>query len=333
MIPNHGSWLALILFTTLLLAACSKDPAETSADPATTATQSVDSESGPGVTIDAPTRQRLGLELAVVVDAPAGNVADGLATVLDGAALTATLDDIAAARTEAESLADNMRRLQRLYDDGGNASLQALETARTQLAAARARLTAAESRARADWGATLVDTTDAAARSALADLARGQGALLRAEFAATLKGAAGLRFSVAGGATEGEYIPAHFIGLSRAPTLSTSGVAVTLAVFASDARDIALRPGTRVTVLAADAAAAQRAVVPASAAIADAGALWCYVERGPERFDRITLDAENRVSEGYPAPQLTAGMRVVVRGAPLLLSLERGAGAPPAAED
>jgi hypothetical protein len=41
----------------------------------------------------------------------------------------------------------------------------------------------------------------------------------------------------------------------------------------------------------------------------------------------MPLDSERRVAAGYPAPGLQPGDRVVVRGAPLLLSLERGAGA------
>jgi hypothetical protein len=45
------------------------------------------------------------------------------------------------------------------------------------------------------------------------------------------------------------------------------------------------------------------------------------------------VDGDHRVAAGYPA-QLKSGDQVVTRGAPLLLSLERGAGAPaPADQD
>jgi hypothetical protein len=288
-------------------------------------------ELGPGVSVDATARERLGLVLTPVTQAQDASVADGVATVLDGAALAATLDDIAAARSDANSQAELVRRLQHLYDEGGNASLQALQAARAQLASARAKLTAAESRARADWGATLIDTTDAAARSALKDLARGQGALLRAEFPATLKGAPQLQYAIAAG--ESGFIPSHFIGVSRAPTLSAGGAAVTLAVSNKDAADLALRPGTRVRVIASAAQRSTQVIVPESAVIADSGALWCYVQRGAERFERVPVDGDHRVAAGYPAPLQNDDL-VVTRGAPLLLSLERGAGAPaPADED
>jgi len=315
----------------LLGAGCAKDPDdERRAAPAIDAARQADL--GPGVSVDAATRERLGLVLTPVAQAEDASVADGVATVLDGAALAATLDDIAAARSDVNSQVDLVSRLQHLYDEGGNASLQALEAARAQLASARAKLTAAESRARADWGATLIDTTDAAARSALKDLARGEGALLRAEFSATLKGAPQLLYAVAAG--EGGFIHTHFIGVSRAPTLSTGGAAVTLAVSKKEAGDLALRPGTRVRVIASAAQVAPQVIVPEGAVIADAGALWCYVQRGAERYERVTVDGDHPVAAGYPAPTLKVGDQVVTRGAPLLLSLERGAGAPaPADED
>jgi hypothetical protein len=321
---------ALLVLITLGMTACSKDADDDrKATPAAPA-----ADLGPGVTVDAPTRQRLGVELAAVAESADATVADGVATVLDGAALTATLDDIAAARADVASQAENFRRLQGLYDEGGNASMQALEAARAQLATARARLTAAESRARADWGGTLVDTADAPARAALNDLRRGEGALLRAEFATSLEAAAQLHFAIGSSTAAGNFTPAHFIGLSRAPTLSAGGAAVTLALSNKDAGPLALRPGSRVRVIASVANGAQQAIVPESAVIADAGALWCYVERPEQRLERMPLDSERRVAAGYPAPGLHTGDRVVVRGAPLLLSLERGAGASaPADED
>src|SRR5205814_8704922 len=102
------------------------------------------------VSVDESAQQRLGLAFATVGEVPGQAIAEGIATVLDSAALVSTLDEIAAARSEVDSQDQNVKRLQQLYQDGGNASLQALQSARSQLAAARSRLTAAQSRARAD---------------------------------------------------------------------------------------------------------------------------------------------------------------------------------------
>jgi hypothetical protein len=311
------------------LAACAPDKGE---DAPAAPPESAVANAGPGVTLDVPGQQRMGLAFATVGEAPGQAVAEGIATTLDSAALMSTLDDISAARSEVSSQDQNVRRLQQLYQDGGNASLQALEAARSQLAAARARLTAAQSRARADWGGALIDSTAADARAALQDVQSGNGALLRAEFTAELSNAPQLRYSTSP-TRSGAFVPAHFLAFSKAPTLSASGVAVMLALSAHDASNLALRPGARLTVIAASTQGASQPLVPAAAAIADGGALWCYVEAAPGRFDRIALDAEHRLPQGYPAPDARPGARVVVRGAPLLLSLERGAGAPAASED
>jgi hypothetical protein len=306
----------------LLGAGCAKDKDDENAHQAAPAAEpAAPAELGPGVNVDAPSRERLGLVLASVTQARDASVADGMATVLDSASLAATLDDISAARTDVASQTELVRRLQHLYDEGGNASLQALEAARAQLAGARAKLTAAESRARADWGDAL---------DALQGLSRGQGALLRAEFPATLKGAGELRYAVASG--EAAFVNARFVGVSRAPTQSAGGAAVTLAVSYKEAGDLALRPGTRVRVIASAAQSTQQVIVPENAVIADSGALWCYVQRAGERFERVPVDGDHRVAAGYPAPTLKAGEQVVTRGAPLLLSLERGAGAPAPAD-
>src|SRR5262249_37972262 len=151
------------------------------------------------------------------------------------------------------------------------------------------KLTAAESRARADWGADL---------GAMKGLSHGEGALLRAEFPASLRDAANLRYAIS--ADEGVYINSHFIGVSRAPTLSAGGAAVTLAVYNKDAGNLALRPGTRLRVIASAAQAEQQVIVPGSAVIADSGALWCYVQRGDDRLERVAVDGDHRVAAGYP---------------------------------
>ena len=84
----------------LLGGGCAKDPDdERRAAPAIDAARQADL--GPGVSVDAATRERLGLVLTPVAQAEDASVADGVATVLDGAALAATLDDIAAAHEAA----------------------------------------------------------------------------------------------------------------------------------------------------------------------------------------------------------------------------------------
>ena len=313
--------LATVLVA-ILMSGCSRDAAA----PPAAAVDAANEDPGPGVTVDAQMQKRLGLEEAAVVLAPARALANGTAVVLDTAALVSTLDEIAAATEEAAAQRENMQRLQHLYSDGGNASLQALETARSQAATARAALTTAESRARVDWGGALIDAREPRLRGIRDQLAHGAAALLRAEFSGSISGApASFEYSLPGDDSRAT-IAAQYVDLSKAPTQSASGLAVTLAVPLSTAGNLGLRPGLRLSVIAAAPDGQTRPLVPAAAVIADSGQLWCYVARPDGRFDRIALAADERVGAGYPAPALKAGDQVVVRGAPLLLSLERGAG-------
>ena len=316
---------ALAIVMVFLLAGCAREqdePAEAVPE------KSAAADSGPGVTVDAALQKRLGIETAVVISAPAQAVATGTAVVLDTAALTSTLDEIAAAAEDAAAQREHLQRLQHLYADG-NTSLQTLEAARSQSVAARSRLTTAEARARVEWGAALIG--GGGSRRAL--FTSGSAALLRAEFAGAISAApAALAYTLAGDDTHAS-IAARFIDLSNAPTQSASGLAVTLLVPLSDAGNLLLRPGLRLTVLASTKDGPTQPLVPAGAVLADSGQLWCYVARAAGRFDRIAIAADARVGGGYPAPALAAGDAVVVRGAPLLLSLERGAGSTPAGGD
>jgi len=325
------------LLALLLVGGCSGQDAPP-ADVAPTGAAAADpDDSGPGVTVADSQAKRLGIELAATISAPVAAVTSGTAVVLDTATLVSVLDEIAAAAADSAAQNESRQRIQQLYDDGGNASLQALEAARSQSAQARARLTAAESRARVDWGRALVDTRDARLRPVREMLTRGQGALLRAEFPGALAGdPVALEYSLDSADGSGNRaIAAQFVDLSKAPTQSASGVAVILAVTDAGAGNFALRPGSRLSVTVSASGGPVQTLVPAAAVIADSGQLWCYVARAQGRFDRIAVDSSQRVGQGYAAPQLAAGDRVVVRGAPLLLSLERGAGAgaAPADED
>ena len=317
---------SVLLVAALALASCGREP---QAVTATTEGEKQDApDLGPGVTVDENQLKRLGIELAPVSAATAHAVASGTAVVLDSASFAAAMDEVEATRTEAQSLRENADRLQRLSAEG-NASSQALESARTQAAAARARLTSSEAKARAEWGAKLVDADDFDMRAVRDQLVRRRAALLRAEFPGALPAdAAGLQYDVElAGAGAASNVAAKFVDVSNAPASSANGAAVTLVASKDAAHGFAPRPGARLPVTATAEGGAQHVLVPEGAAIADAGQLWCYVARADGRFDRVALSDEERIGSNYPAPALAAGDRVVVRGAPLLLSLERGAGA------
>jgi len=64
-------------------------------------------------------------------------------------------------------------------------------------------------------------------------------------------------------------------------------------------------------------------VVPAAAIVWLQGRAWVYVEKAPGQFVRREVPAEMPLAEGwFVAKNLTAGERVVVQGAQILLSEE-----------
>jgi hypothetical protein len=288
-----------------------------------------------GVTLDAEAQQRLGLEFASVASTAATAAAHGTAVVVDGAALAATQADLDSARTEAAAARENYDRLQALFKDGGNASGQAVNAARTQWAASRARQASAEARARSDWGAAFVAPQGAGAKW-LDEITSGRALLLRAEFSGSLPGdVEQLQYSLlSADPNDTTSLRVEFVGRSRAPTQTSSGPSVILRTAVSAGKDLALRPGERLPVVASARSDSTRALVPAAAAFADGGQFWCYIARGEGRFDRVPLASIERIAEGYPiADGANVGDRVVVRGAPLLLSLERGSGSVAAESD
>ncbi|MEO8019090.1 MAG: hypothetical protein ABI769_14855 [Pseudomonadota bacterium] len=310
------------LLVTSSLAACTHE-----AEPAPVLAEA-ETDDTLGVTVDAAMQQRLGIELAPVASGSESLAGKGTAIVIDSATLTAALADIGAAREELSGARQNLARVQKLYDDDGNASRQALEAARAQFAGAQAKAKTAESRASADWGDKLISAGDTSAIQLRTALAEGRLAILRAEFPGTLPASAEqLAYSVIATGHD-DSLPAQFLERSRAAAAASGGASVLLDLELPANSAIAPRPGERWTAIASTRTTATRALIPVSAAIADGGSWWFYVARKDQRFERLPLNAEQRVGGGFPAPTgIGTEDRVVIHGAPLLLSLERSAGA------
>ncbi|HKQ12841.1 MAG TPA: hypothetical protein VJT80_05370 [Steroidobacteraceae bacterium] len=318
---NSHNPIASLLLATVALLGCSREPSdERAAAPA--AANSDAASDAPGVTANAETQHGMGVELAAVTTASVAAQARGTATVIDSAAFAAAIADLESLRAEAAVAAGNEQRLEQLLQDG-NASRQAVDAARQQNSSARAKLAGAESRARLDWGAKLASATDAANVRFRADIVSGAVTLFRAEFPDSLGAASELRYELL--TPRRGPVVLEFFERSHAAAQFAAGESVLLGLRAQSASDASFRPNERVPVVAT-ALGAARPFVPAAAAIAYQGRLWCYVARSADRFDRVALDSEASSTEGYAADEsIKAGDRVVVRGAALLLSLERSA--------
>jgi hypothetical protein len=320
---NSQTPIALLLLSMLAVCGCSQKGADSGSAPKSTPNET--ESDVPGVTADAATQRGLGVELAAVANASVQAQARGTATVIDSSAFASAIADLESMRAEAAVASGNERRLENLYQDDGNASRQAVDAARQQSSSVRARLAGAESRARLDWGAKLANATDASSARLRADVVSGAVTLFRAEFPDTLGAASDLKYTL----LPARHAPLAVDYLERSGAVAqfAAGDSVLLELRTQSAPDAAFRPNERVPIIAT-ASGAARPLVPPAAAIAYQGRLWCYVARAANRFERVALDPDASSGQGYAAGEaIKAGDQVVVRGAALLLSLERSASA------
>jgi hypothetical protein len=225
-------------------------------------------------------------------------------------------------RAEAAVAVDNERRVEALFEDDGNASRQAVVTAKQQKSSSKAKLTGAESRARLDWGARLTGSSETGSKLRR-DIVTGATILFRAEFPSSLNDAGILHYQLNSTRASASL---EFVERSRAAAQSSAGDSVLLALRDGANSEASFRPGERISVVAS-AGGESRVAVPTAAAIAYQGRLWCYVARSEDRFDRIPLSEDVAGSGGYAAEGIRSGDRVVIKGVALLLSLERSASA------
>jgi len=313
-----------ILLAVLSMAGCSRDADDDRTETSAAAPAQADNDV-PGVTADASAQTGMGIELAEIKAADSGVQTHGTATVIDSAAFAASMADLDSLRAEAATASDSEKRIEHLYADDGNASRQALDAARQQSSSLRAKLAGAESRARVDWGARLAHPSDAASARLRNDVASGAVTLFRAEFSDALGAANTLQYQLL--SSHHDPVALEFFDRSRAMAQFAAGDSVLLGLRASNAPDAAFRPGERLSIVAT-AGGTARPLVPPEAAIAYQGRMWCYVARDADRFDRIPVDASESSAAGYAAGNsIKTGDRVVIRGAALLLSLERSASA------
>jgi hypothetical protein len=320
---NSHTHFVLLLLSMLAVCGCSQKGVDTGS--ASTSPPKESESDVPGVTADAATQRGLGVQLAAVASASVEAQARGTATVVDSASFATAIADLESMRAEAAVAADTEQRLKSLYQDDGNASRQSVDAARQQSSSARARLAGAEARAGLDWGAKLANARDASSARLRADVASGAVTLFRAEFPDALSAASDLKYTLL--PARHPPIALDYVERSHAVAQFAAGDSVLLELRAKSAPDAAFRPNERLPIIAT-ANGAVRPLVPPAAAIAYQGRLWCYVARSANRFDRVALDPDASSGQGYGADAaIKAGDQVVVRGAALLLSLERSASA------
>lgn len=275
------------------------------------------------LTLDKAVQTRSDIRTAALAPASAGTGAEFYGTVVDLQPLAELSSrhqmaaaDLAAADAVLGAARAEQARVEALYQDGGTASLKALETARTTVAvadskrrAAQATLAAVESTLRNQFGAVIAGWTTAQGERALAPLLARREALLRL-VPPTAKAPPVL--SVTGD------------GLAPLEARHVSAAPQADAAFHGQAhfyRTTADLPaGLRLSAQAPTAAGVR---IPANAIVWYGGRPWAYVQLADERFARRPVDAgQPRDGDFIVTHAFAAGERVVVSGAQLLLSEE-----------
>jgi len=273
----------------------------------------------PVVRLDAATRERLGLEVAVLPAFELPDEVQGYGHLLDPAGLATPFYDREAARAAFEAADREYRRVQTLQRGNANASQRELEAARAALERDRAGLQTAKARLASVWG------RPATARGDLGGLVRSLVARdvsvaridlpLGADLHADPSGA---RLAAVGDPSAGT-VAAKPIGPAPDADPTTQGRGFLLLVERAPWPAGATLAGW----LAVPGPARTGVEVPRSALVRHAGRSYAYLQTADDRFARRDVTLDRPTEQGwFVSGGLAAGDRIVVTGAQQLLSAE-----------
>jgi hypothetical protein len=276
----------------------------------------------PAVQLPSASQARLGVRVQRLAAVSMPRVVAGFARVLDTGSLAALDAEIGAARAAATASNAELRRVQGLAAADQAASARSVDAARAQAEADDARATLASRRLGLEWGPGLARQTPAARSQLLRDLARGDSALLRIDLLSRVALPSRPRLRVYPDAAA-RPVGAAALGpaASADARLQTPGI---LAVVRG-AEVARLPAGLLVRAEAESASADVGTVLPRGALIRSGGAVWAYVQTGPEVFVRRRLADARPVATGwFVASGFRAGDMVVAEGAATLFAAEVG---------
>lgn len=313
MLPQrvNPNWLMLAL----LLTACSRAPAPEPASPANVP-RAVDHMT---LTLSATDAARIGVTTASLPVAEYQSSAAAVAIVVDPQALFALLAERASAESARSATAANLRRVEALFAEDGNASEQELDAARAQHLQDEARFAAVRHQLQSQWGERLAGGDGAALADRLAD---GRLALIRIEFLETVAGPLhwqghALRLA---SSPEPLTIQSAWIAPTANPTRPGAtwlALVATTTRFPIDSRGAVDIPQSAQSHVGVD--------LPRSAIVyADSGT-WVYVAVDDTHYQRRPIALDRPTADGYFVDQgFVVGERVVTAGAGLLLAEQIG---------
>lgn len=272
-----------------------------------------------GIAATGEVQARLGVRTAVLTRQTRTGQIDAFAKVLDPGPLAALETDLEAAEAAAAASAAEAKRAQALNAAGGGVAKKDAEAAVSQAKSDAAHLALLRQRIGLEWGPGLVRLTDAQRRALIANLARGEAALVHVDTPNNdgQAGARSVEIDVGSGSAHGVVL-----GAARAaePRLQSSGLIAEV----KGRSAVLLSTGLIQSAHINTKASAPGVVIPREAVIRFEGSDWAYVRRTAAAFERRRIDSPVPEEAGLFVTQgFRPGEAVVVQGAAELFGMEQ----------
>jgi hypothetical protein len=238
---------------------------------------------------------------------------DGVATVLNPDPLLQLDADIRSAMVSADFSRGQLAR----FRTSTLLSKQMLANAVKQEGVDASHLKLLQARLQQTWGDEAPFLSVDARQKLMAEISAGTRAIVRFDFPGLTGGKPNnVRVMALSGGTETNVDP---IWVAPSGNLAMPGVSF----FGLIPAGPGLRAGDRARVVADNPQQDPGVVIPNAAIVVYASRSWCYVERGPHKYERKLVSLEAPVEDGFLVRSgFAPGDHVVVRGASTLLARE-----------
>jgi hypothetical protein len=279
------------------------------------------------VKMDAETQKRIGLKIEALTPFHRAPELKSYGRVLDPAALSALLVELATDQAAYVASSNELARLKMLAATS-NATVRAVQTAEAAALRDQLAMQSARDRLQLSWGAPIAGQTDLPAF--IQSLSALEIVLLRLDLPAGERAGAsptGARITP----LAGEPAEAQFLGAALSVDPQTQGQGFIFQISSNQNRFL---PGQAVTGwLKMPGEPVAGVIIPREAIVRTEGNAWVYVAGSAENFTRRPITLEQPADNGWFLTNgLSAGESVVTVGAQSLLSQETATGEAPTAD-
>ena len=274
---------------------------------------------GDSLKLDARELARTGVRVAELTALQASAQRTGFARALDVGALAAIDAEVKAAEATAAASRAEAGRLATLASQDQSASQRSVEAARALAQSDNARAQLAARRVGLEFGPGLRRLGRGGVSALVGDVAAGRAALVRIDIAGvTLQPGNIVRIGESDNA-----LSVRVLGPAASADMKLQSAGVLAVVRGIAAQGLL---AGRVLPASADGGALQTGVlVPRDAIVRYQGALWIYVQKPDQAFDRVELIDALAIADGwFVSSGLAPGTRVAIAGAGSLMAIERG---------